>query len=273
MDNLERFKVHITVDRFDEQTPVTGSGVDGLTVSQVEPIGSCELSPGDPSPVGRCPQTGDLVYLDRPEDRINLHAKEMFQILVDMLTPGVTSASVIEDGRKLLAKLGSDVMASSDVEKLLRNHVQSFQTDFLTRLAADTTDDTDPRGVPLIIQKARALTEPVLDHEAAAASAGWKIAPDDTDGGTCGYEGHGRFARDIATPQEAARLCCELNAIEAPEIPMEHWSVSETLAAILSSRGEKVDATFPGGPIWARPARRGKLRNDPVLNSIAKEIR
>lgn len=271
MDHLERYKVHIAVDRFDEQTPVTGSGIDGLTVAQVEPIGSCELSPGDPSPVGRCPQTGDLVYPDRDVDRIRLHAQEMFDLLVDMLTPGVTSAQVILDGRNLLAKLGRDVMIGSAVDKLMKNHVLSYRTDYLEGLAADTVDDNDPRGVPLIIAKARALTEPMFDYEGAASAAGWTVGPDDTESGTFGYEGHGRFARDLKSRAEAARICCELNDIEAPEVAMEHWSVSETLCALLRAHGEKVDPTFPGSPIWARPARRGHLRNDPVLLSIAKE--
>ena len=33
MENLERYKVHISIDGFELQTPVTGSGVDGLTVA------------------------------------------------------------------------------------------------------------------------------------------------------------------------------------------------------------------------------------------------
>lgn len=54
---------------WDGDTPVAGSGVAGLTVLKVDPIGECCLTPGDPSPIGRCPETGDLVYLDRPIDR------------------------------------------------------------------------------------------------------------------------------------------------------------------------------------------------------------
>jgi hypothetical protein len=47
----------------DESTPVTGCGCVGLTIKDMEPIGECWLTPGDPSPVGRCPECGGLVYL------------------------------------------------------------------------------------------------------------------------------------------------------------------------------------------------------------------
>lgn len=267
MEHFDRYKVHIAVDGFDRSTPVTGSGVNDLTVAQVEPIGTCELSAGDPSPIGRCPQTGDLVYLDREIDRIRLHAKEMFDLLVDMLTPGATSAAVIADGRNLLAKLGKDVMA---VEALLTHHRLGYRTDFLTSLANDTLSDSDPRGVPQIIEKARALLEPVYDYNGSAVAAGWSIGPDDTDNGTFGYSGHGRFARDFKTADEAAEVCCELNNIEPTEIPLEHWLVDERLGASLAAQGERVDLTFPGGPIWVRPARRGSLKRDPALYRIAK---
>lgn len=272
MENLERYKVHISIDGFELQTPVTGSGVDGLTVAQVEPIGSCELSPGDPSPIGRCPQTGDLVYLDRPKDRVRLHAEEMFNLLVDILTPGITHAGILNDGRKLLAKLGKDVMAtpSAAIDALITNHVFRYQTDTIERLAADTSDDNDPRGVPLVIRQARSIIAPVLDYEAAATAAGWTIGPDDTDAGTFGYEGHGRFARDFPTRAEAARLCCELNGLDASEIPMEHWSVSESIAVSLRRHGETV-TYMAGSSIWSRRAN-GNLHTDPVLNLISKDV-
>lgn len=272
MENLERYKVHISIDGFELQTPVTGSGVDSLTVAQVEPIGSCELSPGDPSPIGRCPQTGDLVYLDRPKDRVRLHAEEMFNLLVDILTPGITHAGILNDGRKLLAKLGKDVMAtpSAAIDALITNHVFRYQTDTIERLAADTSDDNDPRGVPLVIRQARSIIAPLLDYEAAATAAGWAIGPDDTDAGTFGYEGHGRFARDIPTRAEAARLCCELNGLDASEIPMEHWSVSESIAVSLRRHGETV-TYMAGSSIWSRRAN-GNLHTDPVLNLISKDV-
>lgn len=272
MDHLERYKAHITIDDFDEQTSVTGSGVKGLTVAQVQPIGSCELSPGDASPVGRCPETGDLVYLDRPKDRIRLHAEEMFNLLVDILTPGITHAGVLNDGRKLLAKLGKDVMAapSAAVDALITNHVFKFQTDTIERLAADTSDDNDPRGVPLVIRQARGIIAPAFDYEGAAVAAGWTIGPDDAEAGTFGYEGHGKFARDIATRAEAARICCELNNVDAPEIPMEHWSVSESIAVALRRNGETV-TYLAGASIWSRRAK-GNLHTDPVLNLISKDF-
>lgn len=62
---------------WDGDTPVIGSGISGLTVLMVAPIEGCVLTPGDPSPIGRCPHTGELVYLDRPIDRIRLEAESL----------------------------------------------------------------------------------------------------------------------------------------------------------------------------------------------------
>lgn len=97
-DNLQNYAVEIDVSGFNEDTPVSGSGVDGLTVKDVKPIGDCMLTPGDGSPVGRCPETGDLVYLDRPKDRARdaalpmLSALEMFETYF---------ASDIENGEEM----------------------------------------------------------------------------------------------------------------------------------------------------------------------------
>jgi hypothetical protein len=273
MDHLESYKVQVTHDDFDERTPVTGSGVAGLTVAQTRPVRSCELSPGDPSPIGRCPETGDLVYLDRPQDRIRRHAQAMHDLLVEMLTPGSTRATILDDASKLISKIGAQVSATdpSAVTTLLANHVFSYQTDFLESLAAETSEDGNPHGVPSVIQKARALTTPRFDYEGAAIAEGWSIGPDDSEDGTFGYEAQGRIARGISSRAEAARICCELNGIVASPIPTEHWSVSPVLAAILSSRGENVDLSFPGRPIWARNAS-GHLKRDPILIAIAKEF-
>ena len=63
----------------------------------------------------------------------------MFNLLVDILTPGITHAGILNDGRKLLAKLGKDVMAtpSAAIDALITNHVFRYQTDTIERLAAD----------------------------------------------------------------------------------------------------------------------------------------
>lgn len=146
MDNLENYRVEIDIAEFDEDTPVTGSGFDGLTVSDVEPIGDCSLTPGDASPVGRCPHSGDLVYLDRQKDRIRDAAEEMLSLLEKLLAPGSASGSLIEQGRDLLAKLGRDVRgaqsawpAAIEIPKVLElstAHI-SEETDSNFRLMTD----------------------------------------------------------------------------------------------------------------------------------------
>lgn len=109
LDHLTSYRAHIDVSDATPDTPVTGSGVNGLTLKDVHPIKNCSLTPGDPSPVGRCPQTGDLVYLDRPKDRVHDAAEELLEALKNLLAPGLTAARHIEDARDLLARLGHDV--------------------------------------------------------------------------------------------------------------------------------------------------------------------
>jgi hypothetical protein len=79
---------------WDGDTPVTGSGVKGLTVLMVTPVGECCLTPGDPSPIGRCPETGDLVYLDRPADRARDAAADLLASLRAILP---YAESMVED--------------------------------------------------------------------------------------------------------------------------------------------------------------------------------
>jgi hypothetical protein len=65
----------------DPAAPVHGCGCDEApeTVSGCEPIGDCELTPGDDSPVGRCPACGFLLYVTTPPPAVlfvEVHAVE-----------------------------------------------------------------------------------------------------------------------------------------------------------------------------------------------------
>ena len=56
--------------------------------SDVLEIEECNLTPGDPSPVGRCPsaeECGSLVYLDREQDRARDTAPELLDALKRVL--------------------------------------------------------------------------------------------------------------------------------------------------------------------------------------------
>ncbi len=71
-------------DLHDETTPVSGCGCgpcrSALTVADVVEIGDCCLTPGDPSPVGRCPHCDGLVYVveaSKPADALTVAAPQM----------------------------------------------------------------------------------------------------------------------------------------------------------------------------------------------------
>lgn len=74
------------------ETPVGGCGCDGpnRTLAEVAEIGDCSLTPGDPSPAGRCPDCDGLVYVDTPKARAMDAAPAMLAEL-EALLPLITS--------------------------------------------------------------------------------------------------------------------------------------------------------------------------------------
>lgn len=74
------------IDDLPDDTPVAGCGCTGLNYCELADIDDCVLTPGDPSPAGRCPECGELVYPDRPEDRVRDAAPDMLAALEEILT-------------------------------------------------------------------------------------------------------------------------------------------------------------------------------------------
>lgn len=72
LPELPSFRVHLDMDG----VPLDGRTFCGLSIHDVEPIGTAVLTPGDPVPIGRTPG-GDLAYLIDPgTDTITLHRSE-----------------------------------------------------------------------------------------------------------------------------------------------------------------------------------------------------
>lgn len=71
------------VDQGHEETdPCGGCGCGWYgTADEAADIGDCSLTPGDSSPVGRCPKCKSLVYLDRPKDRAQDRATDLLKAL------------------------------------------------------------------------------------------------------------------------------------------------------------------------------------------------
>jgi hypothetical protein len=73
-------------DSLPRETPVNGCGCDWPgTLGQVEPIRDCCLTPGDPSPAGRCPQCLGLVYVDTENTRLMDAAPDLLAALEGLL--------------------------------------------------------------------------------------------------------------------------------------------------------------------------------------------
>lgn len=55
------------------------------TAQWLDEIEDCSLTPGDPSPAGRCPRCGSLAYLDRPKDRAMDQAERLAALTRSLL--------------------------------------------------------------------------------------------------------------------------------------------------------------------------------------------
>jgi hypothetical protein len=107
----------VEIDHFDPTTRVSGCGCKWCDspeaiVKNVDPIDDCVLTPGDPSPVGRCPECGLLVYVEKAADVLHDAApallkalKSAYTIIAGLLTEEQLSATM-RDGKTVRAHSG-----------------------------------------------------------------------------------------------------------------------------------------------------------------------
>ncbi len=73
------------IDFVEPETPCRGCGCDSMPFSKLKPIYDCTLTPGDPSPAGRCPECEGLVYVDTAETRARDKAETSAQLVREIL--------------------------------------------------------------------------------------------------------------------------------------------------------------------------------------------
>jgi hypothetical protein len=90
----QSYTAHVDSGAIDEDTMTD----QGILVKDLEPIGDCYLSPGDPSPIGRTAD-GDLAYVVLPdEDHLRLKRRDaatLAMLLAQHL--GITATHAIGD--------------------------------------------------------------------------------------------------------------------------------------------------------------------------------
>lgn len=158
----------------------------------------------------------------------------------------------------------------SDRKKLIDKHISADVTTLIhllrraNNLVVVPLRDGDPHDANELLEKAVALSAPILDYEAAARAAGWAQVENGA-WGTC-PNSSGRFS--------SAQSLCEVENITPHEIPIiGHYIVTEWLADKLEARGERVERDFGGVIVWARKAFHRNvtcLDLDPVLLAIFK---
>lgn len=61
------YKVHMDFAKDPALTECECDGCEWVgTADELQEIGECSLTPGDPSPAGRCPDCGTLAYVVKP---------------------------------------------------------------------------------------------------------------------------------------------------------------------------------------------------------------
>ncbi|MFZ3583679.1 hypothetical protein ACOI1H_16110 [Loktanella sp. DJP18] len=75
----------------------------GERVGDLEPIGDCTLSPGDPSPVGRSPD-GDLAYLLKPDTTYVDLSRAACAFLASLLARNLGLSAIPADTTKVAAE-------------------------------------------------------------------------------------------------------------------------------------------------------------------------
>ena len=77
-----------TIDEPEDTDPcVCGNCGEEHEWQNLVPIEDANLTPGDASPAGRCPETGcaALCYMDRPKDRAENNAMAMLKVVRDLV--------------------------------------------------------------------------------------------------------------------------------------------------------------------------------------------
>ena len=101
----------ITLEEAPAADPVVCSACNwrGLACDLLPPDGAI-LTPGDPSPAGRCPVCESLAYLDTPLARAEGAADRVVAVLRRLADPEVGESAfraALDDARKLLAELNT----------------------------------------------------------------------------------------------------------------------------------------------------------------------
>lgn len=181
------------------------------------------------------------------------------------------------------------------IDRLVADHIRA---DVTVLVSSDeivrTRWGNEPEWIAQSLHsKAKVLSAPFLDYEAAARAAGWQLERTEWDNP---YEPHittkvlwAKVEDEISRSYSDDRLelLCQREGLNPHEIPIiGHYIVTAELADKLEARGERVERDFGGVIVWARKKSSDEhaeqmdakgvsvefLDRDPVLLAVASEI-
>jgi len=138
------------------------------------------------------------------------------------------------------------------IEWLISKHIRADVTALFRELERQSAHTS-------LHAKAKRLSAPFLDFEAAARAAGWEQYAS-----SGGYFSNPKLKspHNIHPHGQCWKALCVDTRIEPHEIPViGHYIVTAELADELDARGERVERGFGGNIVWAR---RGVRANGPV---------
>lgn len=143
--------------------------------------------------------------------------------------------------------------------------VRSNMSSLIATLAAGADDRIDDESILGLAEQAKKLAAPILDYESAARAQRWSKSYHRADA-FVDPDGNYEFV-------DSWKAVCDLAGIAPEERDvLEHWSVTDDLAAQLIEIGERVDRSFGGLNIWARTNGGHPMSLDPVIIRIAGEL-
>lgn len=129
----------VTIDDAHDDDCMTSAG---CTVAELDPIDGCCLTPGHPSPIGRCPDTGELAYpVEVESEHIDMRRSDAagLALLLARALPGVEHDKE-HPAHMLFLKLRNTAAPA----ELLEGETAHEQMTYQCQLAAISTTGASP---------------------------------------------------------------------------------------------------------------------------------
>jgi hypothetical protein len=119
--------ISIETDHIPEDAPCECGNCDWKgAIAEATVIEGAVLTPGDPSPCGRCPECDSLCYLTRPEDAVRDAATELLAAVLLTIDEANDDG---DDGRFVISATAMDALIAARDKAQLHDHIETKPAD------------------------------------------------------------------------------------------------------------------------------------------------